>query len=172
MARCAHGVLLVTAAGLHQDICCSVPHKLSSLTHCSPHACLGDTTLVGGIRLRPAFAHLHIGVLQVRSLAESTGDVDSATPSLAVQMVGLNAVPTAGDEFYVCADETMARKAAEVAEDAQVSLLTHHVLSTAVLLHLQDLHSVAGSSRHMSRLSMPTELEARLSYSHGCCALR
>ena len=122
-----------------------------------------------GLRL---LIFVHLRVLQVRSLAESTGDVESATPSLAVQMVGLNAVPTAGDEFYVCADETMARKAAEVAEDAQVSLLTHHVLSTAVLLHLQDLHSVAGSSRHMSRLSMPTEIEAQLSYTHGCCALR
>jgi hypothetical protein len=62
----------------------------------------------------------HVNVLQVRSLAESTGEVGLATPSLAVQMVGLNSVPTAGDEFYVCADETMARKAAEVAEDAQV----------------------------------------------------
>ena len=69
-------------------------------------------------------------MLQVRSLAESTGEVETATPSLAVQMVGLNSVPTAGDEFYVCADETMARKAAEVAEDAQVSRLLL-VLSTA-----------------------------------------
>lgn len=49
--------------------------------------------------------------------------MESATPSLAVQMVGLNSVPTAGDEFYVCEDETMARKAAEVAEDAQVQLM-------------------------------------------------
>ncbi len=57
---------------------------------------------------------------QVKSLAESTGDVGSATPSLAVQMVGLNSVPTAGDEFYVCEDEAMARKAADIAEDAQV----------------------------------------------------
>jgi translation initiation factor IF-2 len=56
---------------------------------------------------------------KVKSLTESTGDVDSATPSLAVQMVGLNSVPTAGDEFYVCEDETMARKAAELAEDTQ-----------------------------------------------------
>ena len=31
-------------------------------------------------------------------------------------------VPTAGDEFYVCEDESMGRKAAEVAEDAMVSL--------------------------------------------------
>ena len=79
-----------------------------------------------------------MSVLQVRSLAESTGEVETATPSLAVQMVGLNSVPTAGDEYYVCADETMARKAAEVAEDAQVSFLAHPVLSTAVSLWWQD----------------------------------
>lgn len=59
-------------------------------------------------------------VTQVKSLAESTGEVDFATPSLAVQMVGLNSVPTAGDEFYVCEDETVARKAGELAEDTQV----------------------------------------------------
>jgi len=54
--------------------------------------------------------------------------VASATPSLAVQMVGLNSVPTAGDEFYVCEDETTARKAAELAEDTQVPCRhTHNV---------------------------------------------
>jgi len=56
---------------------------------------------------------------KVKTLTESTGDVESATPSLAVQMSGLNAVPTAGDEFFVCADETEARKAAQAAEDAE-----------------------------------------------------
>jgi len=58
----------------------------------------------------------------VKTLTESTGDVNTATPSLAVQMTGLNSVPTAGDEFYVCSDENQARKAAEAAEDAQVGL--------------------------------------------------
>lgn len=60
--------------------------------------------------------------MQVKTLTESTGEVDEATPSLAVQMAGLNSVPTAGDEFYVCVDETEARKAAEIAEDTQVTL--------------------------------------------------
>ena len=36
---------------------------------------------------------------QVRSLRESRGDVTEAGPSIAVQMAGLNGVPTAGDEF-------------------------------------------------------------------------
>lgn len=48
-------------------------------------------------------------------------------------MVGLNSVPTAGDEFYVCKDETMARKAAEVAEDAQVRSL--RLNASAMILH-------------------------------------
>jgi hypothetical protein len=43
--------------------------------------------------------------LQVRSLRESRGDVAEAGPSIAVQMIGLNGVPTAGDEFAVCESE-------------------------------------------------------------------
>lgn len=56
---------------------------------------------------------------KVKSLTDSIGAVEAATPSLAVQMAGLNAVPVAGDEFYVCVDENTARKAAQLAEDAQ-----------------------------------------------------
>ncbi|EIE18948.1 initiation factor 2 [Coccomyxa subellipsoidea C-169] len=53
---------------------------------------------------------------KVRSLRESSGDVTEAGPSIAVQMVGLNGVPTAGDEFAVCASEQEARKQAEAIE--------------------------------------------------------
>ena len=45
------------------------------------------------------------GVLQVRTMRESRGDVTEAGPSIAVQMVGLNTVPIAGDEFCVCSSE-------------------------------------------------------------------
>ena len=38
-------------------------------------------------------------------MRESTGEVEEAGPSIAVQMVGLNAVPVAGDEFSVCSTE-------------------------------------------------------------------
>jgi len=38
-------------------------------------------------------------------MRESRGDVTEAGPSIAVQMIGLNAVPTAGDEFSVCSSE-------------------------------------------------------------------
>lgn len=58
--------------------------------------------------------------MQVKSLTDNIGVVQEATPSLAVQMAGLNSVPVAGDEFYVCVDENTARKAAELAEDVQV----------------------------------------------------
>jgi translation initiation factor IF-2 len=48
-------------------------------------------------------------VRQVRSLRESSGEVTKAGPSIAVQMVGLNSVPVAGDEFAVCANEQEVR---------------------------------------------------------------
>ena len=38
-------------------------------------------------------------------MRESRGDVTEAGPSIAVQMVGLNSVPIAGDEFCVCSSE-------------------------------------------------------------------
>ena len=38
-------------------------------------------------------------------MRESKGEVTEAGPSIAVQMVGLNAVPVAGDEFSVCSTE-------------------------------------------------------------------
>lgn len=41
----------------------------------------------------------------MRNLVSSRGEVDEAGPSLAVQMVGLNAVPSAGDDFRVCDSE-------------------------------------------------------------------
>lgn len=46
---------------------------------------------------------------QVRSMRESRGDVTEAGPSIAVQMVGLNGVPTAGDDFAVCDSEQEVR---------------------------------------------------------------
>lgn len=48
--------------------------------------------------------------LQVRQLSDSAGDTSVAGPSIAVQMIGLNAVPVAGDEFCVCESEQQARQ--------------------------------------------------------------
>ncbi|CAK0786401.1 hypothetical protein CVIRNUC_009614 [Coccomyxa viridis] len=53
---------------------------------------------------------------KVRTMRESKGEVTEAGPSIAVQMVGLNAVPVAGDEFSVCSTEQEARKNAEAVE--------------------------------------------------------
>ena len=42
-------------------------------------------------------------MLQVRSMKDNVGEKAQATPSTAVQMSGLNAVPIAGDDFSVAA---------------------------------------------------------------------
>lgn len=44
-------------------------------------------------------------VSQVRSMLGSLGEVKEASPSIAVQMQGLNSVPVAGDTFRVCENE-------------------------------------------------------------------
>lgn len=49
----------------------------------------------------------------------TSGEVTSAGPSIAVQVLGLNTVPQAGDEFEVFESETRARQAAEAVEDAR-----------------------------------------------------
>ncbi|MGH8154881.1 MAG: translation initiation factor IF-2, partial [Rhodanobacteraceae bacterium] len=47
---------------------------------------------------------------RVRALFDETGEqVESAGPSIPVQMLGLSGVPEAGDEFVVAADEKLAR---------------------------------------------------------------
>ncbi len=51
---------------------------------------------------------------RVRALIDPRGEhVDAATPADPVEILGLNSVPTAGDEFRVFADERDARKLAE-----------------------------------------------------------
>ena len=53
---------------------------------------------------------------RVRALLSDTGErVQEAGPSMPVQMLGLDCVPGAGDEFDVCADEDEARERAEQA---------------------------------------------------------
>lgn len=47
--------------------------------------------------------------VQVRSMRDSLGSVTAASPSFAVQMVGLNALPVAGDDFVVCASDSEVR---------------------------------------------------------------
>lgn len=66
---------------------------------------------------------------QVRSLVGSRGEVEEAGPSVAVQMVGLNAVPTAGDEFRVCETEQ------------EVSAFRHTMIVMIMMTHANDAFS-------------------------------
>lgn len=56
---------------------------------------------------------------KVRSMKTSGGDVTEIGPSIAAQVLGLNAVPQAGDVFEVFESESRARQAAESVEDAR-----------------------------------------------------
>jgi translation initiation factor IF-2 len=57
---------------------------------------------------------------KVRAMIDDRGDrVAAATPSFAVEVLGLNDVPAAGDEFEVFADEREARSIADSRSDEQ-----------------------------------------------------
>lgn len=57
---------------------------------------------------------------KVRALVDETGNnVKEAGPSIPVEILGLNGVPEAGDEFVVVADEKKAREVAEFRKDRQ-----------------------------------------------------
>ena len=63
----------------------------------------GDTVLAGHVYGR------------VRALVDETGkNIKTAGPSIPVEILGLNGVPEAGDEFVVVADEKKAREIAEL----------------------------------------------------------
>jgi len=51
-------------------------------------------------------------------MSDSAGETAEAGPSIAVQMVGLNAVPVAGDEFTVCETEQQVSRAPRRADCA------------------------------------------------------
>ena len=76
--------------------------------------------LVAAGTLRPGDVVVSGGAYgRVRSLLDGTGaDVEAAGPSIAVKLVGLSAVPAAGEPFEVCETEQEARKKAEAAEAA------------------------------------------------------
>ncbi len=81
------------------------------------------------------------GARQVRSLRESRGDVEEAGPSIAVQMVGLNGVPTAGDEFSVCSSEQEVRHCCPKSRNFAAFAVLHCIDA------LTKLHCAAGQ-RH------------------------
>lgn len=56
---------------------------------------------------------------RVRAIVNDLGQkIDEATPSMPVEILGFNGVPTAGDEFFVVSDEARAREVAEFRQRA------------------------------------------------------
>lgn len=57
---------------------------------------------------------------RVRAIMNDLGQkLEEATPSMPVEILGFNGVPTAGDEFFVVADEARAREVAEFRQRIQ-----------------------------------------------------
>jgi len=56
---------------------------------------------------------------RVRRLSDARGDMEAAGPSTAVEIVGLNGMPAAGDAFTATPDESKARQIAEVRQQLQ-----------------------------------------------------
>ena len=90
--------------GLGVILCtCSIIE--ASLSVCAPTTSLALAYLE---HLVPSVVSGVVPWLQVRQLSDSAGDTSEAGPSIAVQMIGLNAVPVAGDEFCVCESDQQA----------------------------------------------------------------
>jgi translation initiation factor IF-2 len=85
---------------------------------------VGDTIVVGSV----------LG--KIRAMIDDRGDkVDAATPSFAVEVLGLNNVPEAGDEFDVFTNEKEARVLAETRqENKRLSNLQQSMSSPRVTL--------------------------------------
>ncbi|PSF38983.1 translation initiation factor IF-2 [Aphanothece hegewaldii CCALA 016] len=80
---------------------------------------VGDTVVAGSV----------FG--KIRAMIDDRGDkVDAATPSFAVEVLGLGDVPAAGDEFDVFINEKEARITAEGRSDAQRQTRLQQALST------------------------------------------
>lgn len=87
---------------------------------------------------------------RVRSMRSSAGDVATAEPSIAVQMLGLNSPPAAGDEFTVFASEAEARGAAEAIEDARRLERLAELAGGGSMVTLSSLASVDDDEGHQS----------------------
>jgi translation initiation factor IF-2 len=77
---------------------------------------------------------------KVRSLNNSAGrPVSEAGPSIAVQLIGLNAVPQAGDEFQAFSNESDARKAADAAQEGLRAARIAEMSTTGSMVTLSSL---------------------------------
>lgn len=105
---------------------------------------------------------LHVGDIlvvgsafgKVRAMIDDRGHrVDAASPSFAVEVLGLNDVPAAGDEFEVYADEKEARALASSKADQQrLSRLQQAMASRRVTLNTLSVQAQEGDLKELNLL--------------------
>ncbi|KAF6256183.1 hypothetical protein COO60DRAFT_1296299 [Scenedesmus sp. NREL 46B-D3] len=92
---------------------------------------------------------------KVRSLTNSAGrPVAEAGPSIAVQLIGLNAVPQAGDEFQAHSSEGDARKAAESASQGLRAARIAEMSSTGSMVTLSSLATFDEDTDTLQRMNL------------------
>ncbi|MEO0824969.1 MAG: translation initiation factor IF-2 [Cyanobacteria bacterium J06639_16] len=103
---------------------------------------IGDSLVVGSV----------FG--KVRAMIDDRGDrVSVASPSFAVEVLGLNDVPAAGDEFEVFADEKQARSVASDRADSQrQSRLQRAMASRRVTLNTLSAQAQEGELKELNLL--------------------
>lgn len=89
---------------------------------------------------------------KVRAMIDDRGDrVDEATPSFAVEVLGLSDVPAAGDEFDVFTDEKEARSVASARSDQQrQSRLQQAMASRRVSLNTLSAQAQEGQLKELN----------------------
>lgn len=89
---------------------------------------------------------------KVRAMIDDRGNrVEAASPSYAVEVLGLNDVPAAGDEFEVYADEKTARSIAdERAEQQRQSRLQQAMASRRVTLNTLSAQAQEGELKELN----------------------
>jgi translation initiation factor IF-2 len=89
---------------------------------------------------------------KVRAMIDDRGErVDASTPSFAVEVLGLNDVPPAGEEFKVYADEKEARAAADVrASEQRQSRLQQAMASRRVTLNSLSAQAQEGELKELN----------------------
>jgi len=91
---------------------------------------------------------------KVRAMIDDSGNhLKEATPSMAIEVLGLSGVPEAGDNFQVVEAAALARKVSEIRQDRQ----RRESLAAGSRLTLDDLHAqlLAGE-----RIDMPVLIKA------------
>ncbi|WIA43897.1 hypothetical protein OEZ86_010304 [Tetradesmus obliquus] len=92
---------------------------------------------------------------KVRSLTNSAGrPVGEAGPSIAVQLIGLNAVPNAGDEFQAHTNDSDARKAADAAGEGLRAARIAEMSTTGSMVTLSSLATFDEDTDTLQRMNL------------------